>query len=100
MEIVKPIFNDCTEQCCIPLIQTFALPENCSLMTVPHPPNPEHTSALHKHRLGRNVAVGAALLVLVVVLFALTLVKLSRQAGESSGFNHTPPSIPTLSTLL
>ena len=51
----------------------------------PTPPNPEHD--LHRRRLGRNVGVGGALVFFVVVLFALTVVKFSKQ-GAIEGFDH------------
>ena len=48
---------------------------------------------IHKRRLSRNVGVGATLLGFVVLIFALSVVKLS-QYGPIEGFDHTVrPSI-------
>ena len=37
---------------------------------------------LHRRRLGRNMALGGALVVFVALVFGLTLVKVSRQPHE------------------
>ncbi|WP_434619788.1 hypothetical protein [Tabrizicola sp. M-4] len=47
---------------------------------------PEHE--LHKRRLGRNVGVGVTLALFIVLVFALTVVKVTR-GDPMQGFDHT-----------
>ncbi len=44
---------------------------------------------LHRRRFSRNAGVGLALLGFVVLVFALSAVKISRH-GPVEGFDHTP----------
>jgi hypothetical protein len=45
--------------------------------------------ALHERRFGRNLGLGAVLLVFVVLVFGLTLVKVSTGA-KLEAFDHQP----------
>ncbi|SNX73956.1 hypothetical protein SAMN05878503_11821 [Cereibacter ovatus] len=45
---------------------------------------------LHRRRLGRNLGVGLTLLVFILVMFGLTVAKVS-QLGKVDGFAHAPP---------
>lgn len=47
---------------------------------------PEHE--LHKRRLGRNVGVGVTLALFIVLVFALTVVKVTR-GDPMQGFDHS-----------
>jgi hypothetical protein len=47
---------------------------------------PEHE--IHKRRLGRNVGVAVTLALFIVLVFALTLVKVTR-GDPMQGFDHT-----------
>jgi hypothetical protein len=48
---------------------------------------PQHE--LHKRRFGRNVGVGLLLAAFIVLVFALTVVKVTR-GDPMQGYDHTP----------
>ena len=45
--------------------------------------------ALHRRRYSKNVGVGLTLAAFVLVIFGLTLAKVSRE-GQSEAFDHAP----------
>jgi len=47
---------------------------------------------LHRRRLGRNLGVGLTLVAFIVLVFALTIAKVSG-GGSIQGFDHTPRSL-------
>lgn len=53
------------------------------------------THELHDRRFGRNVGLGLTLLVFVVIVFALTVVKV-RRGDQMQGFDHVvrPEMVP------
>ena len=51
------------------------------------------THEIYTRRKGRNLALGGVLLGLVVLIFAVTIVKLS-QGVEMRGFDHTFETVP------
>lgn len=52
---------------------------------------------LHRRRLSRNVGLGLTLAAFVVLVFALTLVKITN-GDPMKGFDHTPESVPGATT--
>lgn len=48
----------------------------------------EETHELHKRRLGRNVGVGAVLAAFVLIVFGLTVVKIS-EGNSMEAFDHS-----------
>lgn len=48
---------------------------------------------IYARRRGRNVALGGTLIAVVVLIFAVTIVKLS-QGVDMRGFDHTPETVP------
>ncbi|QCP84578.1 hypothetical protein EYE35_02440 [Cereibacter sphaeroides] len=45
---------------------------------------------IHRRRLGRNLGVGLTLAAFILVVFGLTVAKVS-QLGERGAFVHAPP---------
>ncbi len=50
-----------------------------------------HEHELHKRRLGRNVGLGVVLGAFVVLVFALTVVKM-KSGDDMQGFDHRQPT--------
>lgn len=48
---------------------------------------------LHRRRFSRNLGLGLTLAAFVVLVFALTVVKISNGA-QVQGYDHTPGSVP------
>ena len=48
---------------------------------------------IYRRRGGRNLALGGVLLALVLLIFAVTIVKLS-EGVEMRGFDHTYETVP------
>ncbi|AXQ92840.1 hypothetical protein LV780_02800 [Cereibacter azotoformans] len=47
---------------------------------------------MHRRRLGRNVGLGVTLAAFILVVFGLTVAKVS-QLGERGAFAHAPPGV-------
>ncbi|MGP3698702.1 hypothetical protein [Rhodobacter sp. NSM] len=47
---------------------------------------------IHRRRLGRNLGVGLTLVAFILVVFGLTVAKVS-QLGEQNAFAHAPPGV-------
>lgn len=52
---------------------------------------------LHRRRFSRNVGLALTLVAFVVLVFALTVVKVTN-GDPMRGFDHTPESVPGAST--